>query len=325
MATSTTDAATRPDLQVTFRSMASDVRLWVVAPGADAERQVDDARRVVESVAASCTRFDPESALMRANAAGRRWHEVPPECFDAIAAAYDAHVATDGLFDPRVLRVLTAYGYSESLPFESRRVSIAQAGALPRRGRARSWRPGLDRDRLRVRVGSEPIDLGGIGKGLAMRWAGDRLRGAGESALVEAGGDLMAIGAGPDGLGWMVGVENPYGGAEPAAVLRLRDRGCATSSVRVRSWTVEGSDVHHLVDPRTGRSAESGLVSVSVVGADPATAEVWSKSLFVLGRSAIRAAADERGLAALWIDTQGHVGVSRAMRPHVAWQVSRVS
>ena len=45
----------------------------------------------------------------------------------------------------------------------------------------------------------------------------------------------------------------------------------------------------------------------------------------VVGRAGIRAAADERGLAALWIDARGYVGVSRAMRPYVAWQVSRVA
>ena len=64
---------------------------------------------------------------------------------------------------------------------------------------------------------------------------------------------------------------------------------------------------------------------MTVVGSDTATCEVWSKSLFVVGRQGIRAAADERGLAALWIDARGYVGVSRAMRPYVAWQVSRVA
>jgi thiamine biosynthesis lipoprotein ApbE len=53
--------------------------------------------------------------------------------------------------------------------------------------------------------------------------------------------------------------------------------------------------------------------------------EVWSKSLFVTGRAGIRAAADDRGLAVLWVDRSGRVGTSRAMRPYVDWQVSRVA
>lgn len=325
----TTPAETRADLLVEFRSMASDVRFWVIAPRDDAADRATSAREVVERVAASCTRFDPQSALMRANAAGRRWHEVPRECFDALVAARDAHVATDGLFDPRVLKVLSSYGYDTSLPFESRRLHLPAATVSEGRRARRAWKPKFDEARLAVRVGNEPIDLGGIGKGLAMRWAASRLRGAGESALVEAGGDLMALGGGPEGTGWMVAVESPSPGAapgsDPAAVLRLRDRACATSSIRIRSWTVGDSEVHHIIDPRTGRSAASDLLSVTVVGLDPAMAEVWSKSLFVVGRGGIREAADTRNLAALWVDSEGRVGVSRAMRPFVAWQVNRVA
>ncbi|MBI1376371.1 MAG: hypothetical protein GC157_02645 [Frankiales bacterium] len=318
-------AGTRGDVRVEFRSMASDIRFWVVDPAPDAEQRCADAQGVVERVAASCTRFDPQSALMQANAAGRRWHAVPRECYDAIVAARDAHVVTDGLFDPRVLTTLQAYGYDRSLPFESERQELpAATGARVRRTR-RAWRPGFDQARLAVRIGREPIDLGGIGKGLAVRWAAERLQGAGGSVLVEAGGDLMASGGGPEGTGWMVAVESALGGSDPVAVLRVTDRAVATSSTRVRSWTVGGAEVHHIIDPRTGQSARSELLSVTVVGPDPAMAEVWSKSLFVLGRPGIREAADARGLAALWVDTAGRIGASRAMRPHVAWQVNRVA
>ena len=318
----------REDLRVSFRSMASEVRIWVVAPNDDGNARVDEARSIIERVAATCTRFDPASALMQANGSGRRWTVLPRECFDAISAAYDAYRATDGLFDPRVLRVLTAYGYDTSLPFESRRLRLSEGSASPparRGGRARTWKPKFDAEQLAVKVGPEPIDLGGIGKGLAVRWAASHLKGAGSSVLVEAGGDLMATGGGPDGDGWMVAVENPCGGSDPTAVLRLRDRGCATSSTRVRSWTSGDTEVHHLIDPRTRRSADVGLQSVTVVGPDPAIAEVWSKALFVVGRADIRAAADARDLAAVWVDNEGRVGVSRTMRPYISWQVSRVS
>jgi len=321
-------AEVRPaDLRHEFRSMASAVRFWVVRPDPGAQRAVEAAQGVVERVAATCTRFDPGSDLMRANAAGRQWQQVAPECFEALKAAAEAHRTTDGLFDPRVLAVLTSIGYDRTLPFEGRRLTLHEGGApVPRRPKlaVRAWRPAFDDERSAVRVGREPVDLGGIGKGLAVAWASEILAGTGEAVLAEAGGDLMALGGGPDGDGWMVDVENPFGG-QAAAVLRVVDHGIATSSTRIRSWTVGERQVHHLIDPRTRRPAESDLASVTIVAEDPATAEVWSKSLFVLGRAAIRAEADRRGLAALWVDTTGHVGVSRGMRPYVAWQVPRVS
>ena len=318
----------REDLKVSFRSMASDIRFWVVDPAPDAAERTERAQQVVERVATSCTRFDPTSDLMRANDAGGRWTVVARECFDALVAAQDAHRVTGGLFDPRVLRVLASYGYDTSLPFESRRLDLPAAPAKVTRRRgfgSRTWRPKFDDDRLAVRVGREPVDLGGIGKGLAVRWASEILRDAGAAVLVEAGGDLMAIGSGTDGEGWMIAVENPVGGEEPTAVLRVHDRAVATSSTRVRTWTVGGTEVHHIIDPRTGRPAEADLASVTVVDEDPAMSEVWSKSLFVTGRAGIRAAADERGLAVLWVDRSGRVGTSRAMRPYVDWQVSHVA
>ena len=171
-----------------------------------------------------------------------------------------------------------------------------------------------------MRLGPAPVDLGGIGKGLAVRWAAQALAGAGRATLVDAGGDLQAGGPGPDGAGWLVAVEDPRGGTEPVAVLRLVDQGCATSSVRLRHWSVDGRPVHHLVDPRTGEPADGGLLAVTVVGPDVARAEVWSKALFVAGRGNVRRIADERGIAALLVDTDGGIGVSRAMRPYLTWQ-----
>ena len=69
----------------------------------------------------------------------------------------------------------------------------------------------------------------------------------------------------------------------------MTDAACATSSVRVRRWRRGGEQVHHLIDPRSGRSADGGLAAVTVVAADPAWAEVWSKSLFVAGAARHRA------------------------------------
>lgn len=59
----------------------------------------------------------------------------------------------------------------------------------------------------------------------------------------------------------------------------LRDQGAATSSVRRRRW----SEVHHMIDPRTGRPCRSGLDEVSVVAASGVDAEVIAKTALLLG------------------------------------------
>ncbi len=154
--------------------------------------------------------------------------------------------------------------------------------------------------------------------------AADELRGAGMAALVEAGGDCHLAGAGPEGDGWNVAVEDPRGSDEPAAVLRVADVACATSSVRLRTWNVDGRSVHHLVDPRTGEPGRSGLVAVTVVSSDAARAEVWSKALLLAGPDEAAALADRHQLAALWIDEQAQLTCSPQMQPLVIWRPDHV-
>jgi thiamine biosynthesis lipoprotein len=117
-----------------------------------------------------------------------------------------------------------------------------------------------------------------------------------------------------------VGVEDPGGRPEPLLVLALSDEACTTSSIRLRRWTAGGTPVHHLIDPRTGLPGGHGLASVTVVGPDPAMAEVWSKTLFLSGRGRIEAETTRRSLAACWTTLDGTTDVSLAMESRVLWR-----
>jgi thiamine biosynthesis lipoprotein len=303
-----------------FRSMASPVRVQLGPDTDDPERLHRRVRTLFEQVDRECTRFDRDSDLMRANAAADQWASVGWYCFDALRAARHAHLATEGRFDPRVLRTLVDLGYDTTLPFGTQPVDV---GARPDAARPQRtpWEPEFDAAGQRVRIGAEPVDLGGIGKGLALRWAGDALRVAGcDTFLIDAGGDCVYSGAGPDGTGWRIGVEDPLGGSEPVAVLEVDEGACATSSTRLLSWRAGERAVHHLIDPRTGRPGGAGLRSVTVRAADPASAEVWSKVLFLQGADLVAAAAKSRGLAALWVREDGTFEMTTALRSSVIWE-----
>ena len=137
------------------------------------------------------------------------------------------------------------------------------------------------------RISRGLVDLGGIGKGLAVRWASELLATEFGSFVVDAGGDCYCAGD-ADGSGrWRIGVEDPLAPTEHIAVLGLRDRAVATSSVRLRRWVVGKRRVHHLIDPRTGSPGGKGLLSVTVAAYDAARAEVSSKALFIAGRTVL--------------------------------------
>lgn len=320
--------------------MSTQVTVRLVGPRPGAEASVRRVLGVFAAVQSGCSRFDPSSDLARVNAAPDDRHIVGELCLQAIAEAARAYEATDGLFDPRILTTLRALGYDRSLPFEDGDVCLdggeGPAYAVGDRDRGGGpapgvppgnslmcdhpvWEPRLDRARSTVQVGADPIDLGGIGKGIAVRLAAACLEGTADGFLVEAGGDLVVRGASPRPGGWRVAVEDPISPEESLAVLSLNDVGCVTSSVSVRHWTVHGRRWHHLIDPRTGRSARGGLLAVTVLHEDPAWAEVWSKAMFIAGTDQVRRLAAEQRLMALWVRRDGKVELTAAMRERVVW------
>ena len=235
----------------------------------------------------------------------------------ALVAADRAHRVTGGRFDPRVLADLDRLGYrGAALTTGTARLdpgpATARADPSVRRVVDRVGRDGISITR--------PIDLGGIGKGLALRWAAAELERDGVTDfLLEAGGDLVARGLDPGGGPWLVGIEDPTETIEHLAVIAVGDEAVTTSSIQVHRWSVDGRAVHHLLDPRTGEPAEGGLLSVTVAGPDPAWAEVWSKVLFVGGRAAIAGEARARGLAAWWVADDGTLEMTADARWRTVW------
>jgi thiamine biosynthesis lipoprotein len=306
-----------------FRAMASPVTFTVVEPNGGAPTALDRAEAAVREIERTCSRFDPTSALTWANAAPHLWHDVPASLALAVREAAEAHLVTAGRFDPRVLGVLLGWGYDRSLPFAEgvERDAGPRAAAPVTLG---SWCPEVvERNgRWRLRLGAHPIDLGGIGKGLAVRAAAAELAGSGAGWMVDLGGDGAVAGVGPDGGGWRIGVEDPTGGELPLLVLEATDTGYATSSTRLRSWRASGQRVHHLVDPRTGEPGGDGLRAVTVVSPDPAWSEVWTKELFLAGPAAVARTAADLQLAATWVEPDGAVRLSPRLEPLVLWRRS---
>jgi FAD:protein FMN transferase len=292
----------------------------LTACGADTDRleqAIGKAIDVFHQVEAQCTRFDPASPLMQANAASQDLVEVPPLCFAALKAAAKAYVRTAGRFDPRVHDDLRKLGYTKSMGFDDGDVTV-QGAAVDSRPELPRWQPTFDEPARRVRLGGHQVDLGGIGKGLAVRWASAVLRKTTDNFLIEAGGDCYAAGYAPDGGAWRIGVEDPAGGAEPLLVVEVSERAVTTSSIRVRRWTAGQAAVHHLIDPRTGLPGGNDLLAVTVVGADPADAEVDSKVLFLEGRHGIEAAAVPS--AACWVAADGTLSNTAAFDRYVLWR-----
>jgi thiamine biosynthesis lipoprotein len=235
-------------------------------------------REVIEEIDLACSRFRDDSELCRINAAGGSPTAVSRLFVRATRCALRAARLTDGDLDPTIGSSLRAAGYDRDF-------AAIRAGGPVRFRRAGGWRCiELDdaRSTLRVPAGVE-LDYGATAKALAAdiaaASAAEDLDGG---VLVSIGGDIATAGATPAG-GWSVRVTDDHAAAaeEAGQTIALSSGGLATSSTTVRRWRRGESDVHHILDPASGRPVDGCWRTVSVAAACCVDANIASTAAIV--------------------------------------------
>ena len=102
--------------------------------------------------------------------------------------------------------------------------------------------------------------------------------------MVSLGGNVQVLGIKTDGSQWRVAVQNPEDTENYLGVLETQDRAVITSGGYERYFEQNGKTYQHILDPKTGYPADSGLISVTIVSADGTLADGLSTSLFVMGK-----------------------------------------
>jgi thiamine biosynthesis lipoprotein len=170
----------------------------------------------------------------------------------------------------------------------------------------------LDSPKQRARLphGME-IDLGGIAKGWIVERTAKLLNQYADVCAVNAGGDIFFIGEPLDGYGWEVYLEDPRDPSQVLLPLNVRSGAVATSSVTKRTWSQNDNTWHHLIDPRTGKSANSEWLSVTVFHPSLVKAEVFAKAILIGGVGEVRALLENQpDVTYLAVDQNGHLSGS---------------
>jgi thiamine biosynthesis lipoprotein len=264
-----------------FRAMGTGA----VVLTTDASR-LERARAAVEeevaAIDAACSRFRDDSELTAVNRGAGRPVHAGPLLLEAIETALRAARLTDGDVDPTVGEAIRVLGYDRDF------ASVASTGrAVVRVAAVPGWQEvELDRRRQLVRIpAGVSLDLGATAKGLAADRAARRAAGVpGCGVLVSLGGDIAVAGDPPAG-GWSVRVADwhaagPEAGGETVLV---SSGGLATSGTTVRRWSRGDEELHHVVDPATGRSAEVVWRTVSVAAATCVDANIAATAAIVRG------------------------------------------
>ena len=263
--------------------------------------------RELEAIDLACSRFRSDSELVRLNAASGREVEVSELLLEAVRVALRAAEASGGLVDPTVGNTMRLAGYDRPLTVvRSRDGRLFRPSFEPAAG----WRTiEVDESRrtLRAPRGVE-LDLGATAKALAAdRAAHVAAEATGAGVLVSLGGDIAVAGEPPRG-GWSIRLADDCSAPldAPGPAVSVHSGGLATSGTTVRRWATAGGELHHIVDPRTGRPTSSPWRTVTVAAASCVDANTASTAALVLGDDA-PAWLDERGLPSRLVRLDGSV------------------
>ena len=157
------------------------------------------------------------------------------------------------------------------------------------------------------------LDLGSVGKGIAC----DEVRGVLENskikrAVVSVGGSILLYG---EGEKFTIGIRDPFSesSTESFAVLTLPATCVSTSGSYERYFDRDGVRYHHILDPKTGYPAESGLVSVTVVCSDGFMSDALSTACFVLGYEKSLPLLEKYGAQAVFVFNDRSVRVTGSL------------
>lgn len=241
----------------------------------DAEQEI---RRLEQLF--SITMADSEVSRLNA-AAGQEAVSVSPDTLTLLQTGKEMSAETDGAFDLTISPIVRAWGFEteeKHVPTQAELdalLPLVDAGGLEldaETGTAFLTRAGM------------AVDLGGIAKGYAADSVAALLREKGvTSALFSLGGNLYAVGTKPDGEKWEAAVANPLDATDYYGIFTLSDQALVTSNGYQRYFEQDGKRYHHIIDPKTGYPAESGLASVTVLCENSTKADALSTALYVMG------------------------------------------
>ncbi len=267
----------------------------------EAQRRLERGAALLESIDKTLSRFHPHSELCRLNDDPRTHVPASPLMLRFAEAVSWAGRRSGGLVDATCLPQVERAGYRHHLvipdapPLDGMQaaapvaLSELEATLFDLAGADRSRPPApLDDAWRSVIAGPEHVDRpagvrldsGGIGKGLAADLTAELLRGA-PSWMVDCGGDLRI--GGTARVPRAVDVRDPVDPSQIIHRLHVTRGAVATSGVTRRSWDQDGLRSHHLIDPRTGRPARTGVLQVTALAPTALEAEVLAKTALLHG------------------------------------------
>lgn len=271
---------------------------------------------VTNGIDMSASVFNPRSVVSRIN--DNSTDHADPTVAKLLARSIEISHETGGAFDPTIAPLMRLWKTQDTvatLPDEAAIDSVMQFVGM---------------DKVRLANGNQVIksdsrlqlDFNAIAKGLGCDEVSRMLKRNGvTNYLVEIGGEITASGVNERGLPWHVSIDLPIESNDTvvhssALVLQLDKGGIATSGNYRNYKIVDGRKVAHIIDPRTGYTAASNLLSTTVIAPDCMNADAYATALMVMGLDQAREFAtsrqDDLSVVLIYADDKGQLNVWRS-------------
>lgn len=265
----------------TKAAMGTFVTMTLIDASRDrAEEAMAKAYQEIYRLSDMMNRFDDKTPVSHLNSKGVVT-EVPPELAEVIARAMDYYRMSGGFFDISVKPIIDLFRKNSTekkitLPSETktnRVLTLVGSDKIEIKGRdMRFYKSGMG------------ITLDGIAKGFIVDRASNILaRHKIENHLINAGGDIRAMGSKGDKKPWTVAIEDPHKKREYPDIIHMKEGAIATSG-NYEIYFDREKMFHHIVNPKTGLSPALNT-SVSVMAGTALDADALSTAVFVMNPS----------------------------------------
>jgi FAD:protein FMN transferase len=270
-----------------------------------------DAEALNQAIQAEFARIDqqlsnyrPDSVIEQFNAnASTQVQAVGNEITQLVDLARIVGIASQGCYDLTVKPLFELWGFSQDSFTPPTDAAIKASLALVGLNQVET----VNANQLRKTKPQVRVDLSSVGQGYSVGRISSILEQQGiKDYLVEVGGELQTRGRKPNGQPWRIALEKPLPGERTLhkviTIKRTEPLAVMTSGTYRHYFDKDGKRYSHILDARTGKPITHSTVSVSVLHQDPTQADAWSTALLCLGKTDGLAAANQTGIAALFIE-----------------------
>lgn len=268
---------------------AMDTVMTLTAYGKHAEEGINAAKGIITAMDSMLDPDSESSYTYKINSADGNTVTVTPQIIQMLDTAYEVYEKSKGALDLSVYPIYLAWGEFKE-----------ETGRVPSSSELEELMENLKFEDIeitgfageanytvRLPAGTQ-LSFGAAAKGCTASYAIDAMKKEGvESGLVSLGGNVQTLGLKPDGSNWTVAVEDPRSPGSIVGTLSVGETAVVTSGSYQRYFIADnGTKYHHLIDPKTGYPADSGLLSVTVICEDGTLADCLSTAMFILGKDA---------------------------------------